>query len=63
MLTYPWEKKLRPFFLPYIALTLLSPLLFTALVTRLMNPKVIFLLPINEREGGGESNSRGQPRR
>lgn len=58
----PMGKKIKTF-LPYIALTLLSPLLFTALVTRLMNPKVIFLLPINESEGGGESNSRGQPRR
>lgn len=47
-----WLKKWGPFFLPYIALTLLSPLLFTALVMRLMNPKLLFLLPINENEGG-----------
>ena len=50
---------MRSFFLPYIAI--LFPLLFTALVARFMNPKLISLPPINERGWGtieGNSNDR-----
>lgn len=49
------EQKIKPFFLPYIAFTILFPLLFAALVSRLTNPKR--LLPTN-----GNGKKRGEQR-
>lgn len=47
------EQKIKPFFLPYIAFTILFPLLFAALVSELTNPKR--LLPTN-----GNGKKRGE---
>lgn len=47
------KQKIKPFFLPYIAFTILFPLLLAALVSGLMNPKR--LLPIN---GKGKKEGR-----
>lgn len=52
---------MKPFFLPYIAFTILFPLLFAALVSGLMNPEL--LLPINGNGKRGRATAEWIPDR